>query len=180
MNKTKTFNITLINIVLWGAIGFSTLALVYHIRWFIPFLEGKTAFVVPGSQLPFLWFVVQICSNVIFLLVGFAFVNLFRKYQKTGFFDQGSLKVFDIVIISCVGLAFLGAIQTISNNFYEVRFNDWTSFDSIANLLFRSFTRLLVFREPQTLYLLLALILWPVKQFISKALIIKDENESFV
>ena len=66
MSKTKILNITLIKVVLWGAIGFSTLALVYHIRWFIPFLEGKTAFVVPGSQLPFLWFVVQICSNVIF------------------------------------------------------------------------------------------------------------------
>lgn len=180
MNKTQTSNLILIKVVLWGAIFFSAQALVYHIRWFIPFLKDKIAYVVPDGKMPFLWFVVQICDNIIFLLVAILLIRLFSKYRKTGFFDKGSLKVFNGVIVSCVALALLGAIQTICNNFYEVHFNQWTSVESVSNLLFRSFTRLLIFREPQTMYFLLAIILWTVKQFVTKALIIKNENEAFV
>lgn len=180
MSKFRISNLTLIKIVLWGAIYFSALAFVYHVRWFIPFLLNNSANVVPSDQIPFLWFIVQISKNIIFIVVGLLLVKLFKKYQQTGFFDMDSLKVFNVIIISCIGLGLLGAIQTISNNFYEVHFNDWTSLEAIANLVLRSFTRLLIFKEPQTLYLLLAIILWSVKQFVSKALIIKNENEAFV
>jgi hypothetical protein len=62
----------------------------------------------------------------------------------------------------------------------KVRLQQWTSPVSIANLALRSFTRLLILKEPQTMYFLLAIILWSVKQFVAKALIIKHENESFV
>jgi hypothetical protein len=180
MNKVAKSNLTLISIVLWAAIGFSTLALVYHIRWFIPFLQGKNAAVIPADHMPFIWFFVQICSNIIFLVVGFLLVKLFGKYRKTGFFDEGSLKVFDIVIIFCLALALLGAIQSIANNFAEVHLKNWTSIEAVANLVFRSFTRLIVFRDPQTFYLLLAMVLWTVRQFVTKALIIKKENDAFV
>jgi len=180
MSKPKISNLTLIKIALWGAIYFSALALVYHVRWFIPYLLNNTANRVPSDQMPFLWFIVQISKNIIFITVGLFLAKLFRKYQQTGFFDKESLKAFNVVIISCVGLGLLGAIQTISNNFYEVHFKDWTSIEAIANLMFRSFTDLLIFKEPQTLYVLLAIILWTVKQFVSKALIIKNENEAFV
>jgi hypothetical protein len=180
MSKKQTSNLILIKIVLWGAIFFSAEALVYHIRWFIPFLSNKITYVVPDGKMPFIWFVVQICDNIIFLLVGLLLIRLFSKYTKTGFFDKGSLKVFNGVIISCVALALLGAIQTTINNFYVVHFNQWTSVQSVSNLLFRSFTRLLIFREPQTMYFFLAIILWAVKQFVTKALIIKNENEAFV
>ena len=177
---SKISNLILIKIVLWGAIYFSALALVYHVRWFIPFLLNNAANVVPSDQMPFLWFIVQISKNIIFIVVGLFLVKLFKKYQQTGFFDMESIKVFNVVIISCIGLGLLGAIQTISNNLYEVHFNDWTSLEAIANLMLRSYTRLLIFKEPQTLYVLLAIILWSVKQFVSKALIIKYENEAFV
>lgn len=180
MSKSKITNLTLIKIVLWGAIYFSGLALVYHIRWFIPFLLNNAANIVPGDQMPFLWFIIQISKNIIFIVVGLFLVKLFKKYQQTGFFDMESLKVFNVVIISCIGLGLLGAIQTFSNNFYEVHLQDWTSLEAIANLMLRSFTRLLIIKEPQTLYVLLAIILWSVKQFVSKALIIKNENEAFV
>ena len=180
MSKSKILNLTLIKIVLWGAIYLSALALVYYIRWFIPFLLNNAANVVPSDQMPFLWFIVQIIKNIIFIVVGLFSVKLFKRYQQTGFFDMESLKIFNVVIISCIGLGLLGAIQTFSNNFYEVHFNDWTSLEAIANLMLRSFTRLLIFKEPQTLYVLLAIILWSVKQFVSKALIIKNENEAFV
>jgi hypothetical protein len=99
MRIAKKSNITLISIVLWAAISFSTLALVYHVRWFIPFLQGEIAAVVPPDHIPFIWFLVRICSNIIFLIVGFLLVKLFRKYRKTGFFDEGSLKVFDEAFI---------------------------------------------------------------------------------
>jgi hypothetical protein len=138
------------------------------------------AYVVPKGQMPLLWFIVQISKNIIFLIVSLFLVRLFRTYRQTGFFDNKSLKVFDVVIISSVGLGILGAIQTISNNFYEVHFNDWTSIESIANLTFRSFTKLLIFKEPQTMYFLFAIILWSVKQFVTKALLIKNENEAFI
>jgi hypothetical protein len=180
MSKTKTSNLILIKVVLWGAVFFSAQALVYHIRWFIPFLKDKITYVVPDGKMPFLWFVVQIFDNIIFLLVAILLIRLFSKYRKTGFFDKGSLKVFNGVIVSCIVLALLGAIQTTVNNFYEVHFNDWTSIEGVTHRLYRAFTRLLILREPQTMYFLLAIILWAVKQFVTKALIIKNENEAFV
>jgi len=180
MSKSIISNFILIKSVLWGAIFFSALALVYHVRWFIPFLQDNTNGVVPNQQMSFIWFVVQICNNIIFLFVGFLLFKLFRKYQQTGFFDSECLKAFDGVIISCIGLALLGAVQIVSNGFYEIHFNQWTSVVSVSNLLFRSFTKLLIFQEPQTMYFLLAIILWAVKQFVAKALIVKNENEAFI
>jgi hypothetical protein len=180
MNKRQIFSFSLIKVALWAAIFFSTEALVYYIRWFIPFLSIQVANVVPPGKMPLLWFITQICNNIIFLIVGLLLIRLFNKYKKTGFFDNESLKVFNWVIFSCIGLALLGAIQTVVNNFYEVHFNEWTSVGSIANRLFRSFTRLLILREPQTMYFLFAIILWAIKQFVTKALVFKNENEAFV
>ncbi len=180
MNDSKFSNLIYIKSVLWGAIFFSSLALIYHVRWFIPFLMDNTNGVIPNNQLPFIWFVIQICNNIIFLFVSFLLFKLFRKYQQKGYFDNESLKAFDGVIISCVGIALLGSVQIISNNFYEVHFRQWSSIKSVSNLLFRSFTKLLIFQEPQTMYFLLAIILWAVKQFVTKALIIKNENEAFI
>lgn len=180
MPKVTFSKLFLIKLVLWGAIFFSAQALIYHIRWFIPFLNHQITPMLFVGKIPTLWFVVQICSNSIFLIVGLLLLNLFRKYQRTGFFDKQTLQIFNAIIYSCLGLALLGIIQTIANNLYEVHLQQWTSPVSIANLALRSFTRLLIFKEPQTMYLLLAIILWSVKQFVTKALIIKQENESFV
>jgi len=177
----KISRLTLIRVVLWLTVYFSGLALLYHTRWFIAFLlNNKNHYVVPDNELPFVWFGVQICSNLLFLYVCYLLIRLFKKYHKTGFFDEDSLKVFNGVILSCLGLAILGAAKIIINNFSEVHINEWTSFDGIINLFFRSFTRLLVFNGPQTMYLLLAIILWSVKQFVTSALDVKRENESFV
>lgn len=180
MSKTQISSLIPIKVVLWGAIFFSAEALVYYVRWLIPFLNNKTANVVPLGKMPLLWFIVQIFENIIFLVVGGLLIRLVNKYRRMGFFDEGSLKVLNAVILSCIALALLGVIQTIANNFYEVHFDQWTSLESFANLAFRSFTRLLILREPQTLYFLLAIILWAVKQFVTKALVIKNENEAFV
>ncbi|HNP47378.1 MAG TPA: hypothetical protein PKK99_04940 [Bacteroidia bacterium] len=180
MNNSKKINLLLVQSVLWGAIFFSSLALVYHIRWFIPFLMDNSSGVVPGQQMPFIWFVVQICNNIIFVFVSALLIRLVRKYQETGFFDSDSLQAFDGVIISCMLLALLSTVQIIANNYYEVHSDQWNSIIGISNLLFRSFTKLLIFQQPQTMYFLLAVILWAVKQFVTKALVIKSENESFV
>lgn len=180
MNSKKPLRLIAIKAVLWGTILFSSLALVYHIRWLIPFLQTKTNFVIPNEQVSVVWYIVQIGSNVIFLLVSFLLMKLFNKYQRTGFFDMESLKVFDAVIFACVTLALFGAILTVYNNYQEVHLEQWTTVTGVVNLIARSFTRLLVFKEPQTMYFLLAVILWAVKQFITKALILKNENEAFV
>ena len=178
MNKPRSVNL-LIGLIC-GTILFSTEALIYYIRWFIPFLSSQHSYIVPPDKMPFIWFVGKIISNAIFLSVGILLLKFFRKYRKSGFFGKDSLRIFDWVIISCLGLALLGIVQTICDNFYEVHTEQWTSLWSISNLLLRSFTRLLVFKEPQTMYLLLAAILWAVRQFVDKALILKKENELFI
>lgn len=180
MDRTKLSKLNLIKAVLWATIAFSFLALIYHTRWFISFLINDSSYVVPTNQAPSIWFITQIISNVIFLYVGYLLVRLFKKYTLTGFFDETSLKVFDGVILSCVFLATLGAIQVLFNNFSEVHIADWNSTESSMNLFFRSFTKLFVFESPQTMYFLLAIILWSVKQFVTRALFIKKENESFI
>lgn len=181
MIKPKISRLILIKVVLWVTIYFSGLALIYHTRWFITFLlNSNIHFVVPVSEVPFVWFIIQICSNLIFLYVSYLLIRLFKKYRRTGFFDEESLKVFNGIILSCLGLAILGATKIIINNFSEVHIGEWTSLEAIINLFFRSFTRLLVINGPQTMYLLLAIILWSVKQFVISALDVKRENESFV
>ncbi len=169
-----------IQIVLWITIFFSGEALIYHVRWFVPFLTSQMSYIVPAGHTPLVWFMVQILSDCIFLYVGYLLIRLFGNYRRTGFFDEKSLKVFDGVILACIALAVLGAGQTILNNWNEVHINQWNSLEAISNLLFRSFTNLIVFREPQTMYFLLAIILWAVKQFVTKALFVKSENEAFI
>lgn len=180
MEKTKISKLNLIKSVLWATIGFSALALIYHTRWFISFLINGSDYVVPVDQTPAIWFITQIISNVIFLYVGYLLARLFKRYTQTGFFDETSLKVFDGVMLSCIFLAVLCAIQVLFNNFSEVRISDWKSTESSLNLFFRTFTKLFVFESPQTMYFLLAIILWSVKQFVTRALFIKKENESFI
>ena len=180
MDKTNLSKLNLVKALLWTTITFSFMALIYHICWFISFLFNDSIYVVPANQTPSVWFITQIISNVIFLHVGYLLVRLFKRYTLTGFFDETSLKVFDGVIISCLGLASLGALQILINNFSEIHISDWNSVESAMNLLFRSFTKLLVFQSPQTMYFLLAIILWSVKQFVTRALFIKKENESFI
>jgi len=178
--KNESAKLFLIKIILWGTMGFSTLALVFHIRWFIPFVINHQEFVVPTGQEPFVWFVVQICNNLIFMFVGYLLIRLFTKYKKTGFFDLESLKVFNGVILSCLALAVLGATQILVNDISEVHIDQWTSVISISNLSFRTFTKLLLIKSPQTIYFLVAIILWVVKQFTVKALQVKNENETFI
>jgi len=181
MYEIRISKLVLIRLVLWVIVYFSSLALLYHIRWFISFLlNPDNHYVVPMNEIPSVWFIVQICSNLIFLYVSWLLVRLFRKYQQAGYFDSDSLTVLNGVIWSCLGLAFLGAVKIIINNFSEVHIGEWTSMVSIVNLFFRSFTRLLIFNSPQTIYLLLAAILWAVKQFVTRALEVKQENETFI
>lgn len=167
--------------VLWVTVYFSSLALVYHIRWFIPFLNNTSNhYVVPADEVPLAWFTVQICSNLIFLYISWLLLRLFKKFRQAGYFDSSSIVVLNRIIFSCLGLAVLGAIKIVINNFSEVHFSEWTSTVSTANLFIRSFTRLLVFNSPQTIYLLLAAILWAVKQFAVTALEVKKENELYI
>ena len=180
MRPSNQANMPIIQFILYIVMFFSGLALVYHIRWFVPFLMNQTAAVVPEHEVPFVWFVVQICNNVVFLLIGIMLHKLFQKYQKSGYFDSSCLSVFDRIIFSCFVLAGLGFVQVLSNNIFELHLNEWTSVTAILNLAFRTFTRLLIFRDPQTMYLLLAMILWAMKKFAVNAIIVKQENESFI
>ena len=180
MIQTKGTTLVFIKAILWGIVFYSCLALVYHVRWLIPFVRNNTNSVIPNEQVSVIWYLVQIGSNIIFVIVSILLIKLFNKFKKTGFFDAQSLKVFDAIILSCLTLALFGTVLTVYNNYKEIHLNDWRTLSGGVNLFFRSFTRLLIFKEPQTMYFLLALILWVVKQFVTKALIVKNENEAFV
>ncbi len=181
MMKTGLSKLTIVKVVLWICIYFSGLALVYHTRWFIAFMmNSNIRGGVPVNEIPVLWFMVQICSNLIFIYVSFLLIRLIKKYTLAGYFGAESIHVLNGIIIACLGLAFLGAFKTVVTNFSEVHLEEWTTIAAISNLFLRSFTRLLVFSSPQTMYLLIAAILWAVKQFVGVALKVKKENESFI
>ena len=164
----------------WGTVLFSAEAIIYYIRWFFPSLAGHHSFVAPPVKVPQLWFIVKIASNSIFLWVGLLLLRLYRKYCKRGYFEKESLRILDRVIFACLSLALLGFIQTVCENSDEFHTEQWASLWSISNRLLRFFTRQLVLREPQTMYLLLAAILWSVRQFVVRALSVKKENELFI
>jgi hypothetical protein len=179
MGKTNFPIPIFIKFILWGAIFFSATALTYHIRWFVPFLTTKISYVVPNGQSPLIWFLVQICNNLIFLFVEFLLIKLFSKFQQTGFFDKECIVVLDRITISCIGLAILGVIKLGFSNYNDIQVSEINPVSGL-NLFVRFLTNILVFKEPQTMYLLLATILWTVKQFVNKAIFVKIENEKFI
>jgi len=179
MGKANLLKPIFIKSILWGTIFFSTTALIYHIRWFIPFLTEKVSYVVPNGQSPLIWFLVQICNNLIFLFVGFLLNKLFSKFQQTGYFDKDCILVLDKIIVSCVGLAFLGIIKLGFSNYNDIQLREINVINGL-NSFIRFFTNILVLKEPQTMYLLLAIILWTVKQFVNNAIFVKAENENFI
>lgn len=179
MVQTNLSKPILIKGILWGAIFFSATALIYHIRWFVPFLTNQTSYVVPAGQSPLVWFLVQICNNLIFLFVGYLLIKLFNKYQQTGFFDKECIVVLDSITIACFVLAILGVIKLGFSNYNDIQVTHLSAV-SVINSCLRFFTNILVFKEPQTMYLLLATILWTVKHFINNAIFVKAENEKFI
>lgn len=179
MGKTNFPKPIFIKFILWGAIFFSATALIYHIRWFVPFLTTKISYVVQNGKSPLIWFLVQICNNFIFLFVGYLLIKLFSKFQQTGFFDKECIVVLDRITISCIGLAILGVIKLGFSNYNDIQVSEINPVSGL-NSFIRFLTNILVFKEPQTMYLLLATILWTVKQFVNKAIFVKIENEKFI
>ena len=171
---------SLIAIIGWGTLIFSTEALIYYTRWFIPLLSGHHSYIAPPVNFPQLWFIGKIASNAIFLWVAILLLRLYRNYRKRGYFEKDSLRVLDKVILACLLLAFIGLIATGFEYAPELHTERWTSLWAIANSIYRFFTRLFVLKEPQTMYLLLAAILWGVRQFVVQALNVKKENELFI
>jgi hypothetical protein len=98
----------ILTLLLWAILIYSGMALIYHIRWFIPYLVKNQSAVVPEKQVPLIWFIVQICNNSAFIYIGWQLIRLFRKYNLTGYFDKESLKVFNTTIVLCIVLAITG------------------------------------------------------------------------
>ncbi|MEM1135812.1 MAG: hypothetical protein AAGI07_08220 [Bacteroidota bacterium] len=180
MDKIKFSKLALIKSALWGVILLSILALVYHVRWFLPFLLNSVVYKVPSGQSPITWFSVQIFSNIIFLFMGYLLIRLFNKYKQLGYSDRDSLKVFDVVIISCLCLTILGVVKIAFSEFYPLPLNEYKTLWGGINLVAFLIIDTVTIKEPQTMYLLLAIILWAVKQFVIKALFVESENEAFI
>ncbi|MFY0674991.1 MAG: DUF2975 domain-containing protein [Bacteroidia bacterium] len=165
---------------MWIVIMLSCSAIIYNTRWMIPYLLNSVVYKVPNGQSPMIWFITQIGSNLIFLYVGYILLRLFKNYQKQGYFEKDNLKVFDHLILSCLGLALLTVIRLAFSDFYFLPLDQYNSFEGMINLSALLILDSLTFKEPQTMYILLALIMWVVKQFVTKALSFKHENEAFI
>jgi len=180
MNTLNPSKINLIKLTLWVVVLLSSAAIIYHTRWMINYILDSTDYKVPSGQSPLIWFITHIGSNLIFLYVGCLLIRLFKNFQGQGYFEKDSLKVFDHVMLSCLGLALLTTIRLAFSDFYYLSLNEYNSIEGIINLSALLIIDTLTFEEPQTMYILLALILWVVKQFITKALSFKSENEAFI
>ena len=170
----------LIGLIAVATVLLSLQAIVYYIRWFIPFLTSHHSYILPPGKTGAVWFIVKILSNTIFLTVGILLLQLFTRLRADGFFGKESLRALDFLILSCLGLALLGFASTISDNISDLHFHEWSSPWAAVNRTYRFITHQFVLREPQTMYVLLAAILWAVRQFVEKALTVKKENESFI
>lgn len=180
MGISKLSKINLIQLVLWSVILLSGSAIIYHTRWMIPYILNSVDYKVPNGQSPLIWFITQIGSNLIFLYVGHLLLRLFKNYQKQGYFEKDNLKVFDHVMFSCLGLALLTIIRLAFSDFYFLSLDEYNSIEGMINLSALLIIDTLTFKEPQTMYILLGLIMWVVKQFVTKALSFKSENEAFI
>jgi len=170
----------LIGLIAVATVFLSLQAIVYYIRWFIPFLNSHHSYILPPGKTGAVWFLIKILSNMIFLTVGILLLRLFRQFRASGYFGKESLHALDFFILACLGLALLGFAQTIFDNISDLHFREWSSPWAAANRAYRFITHEFVLREPQTMYILLAAILWAVRQFVEKALTVKTENESFI
>ncbi|OOG77502.1 DUF2975 domain-containing protein [Algoriphagus sp. A40] len=180
MGLTKPSKIILLKCAILGTMLFSSLAVVYHVRWLIAFLLSSAQNHVPSGQQPLIWFCVQILSNATFLAVGYFMLSLFDRYKQRNYFDDYSLKVLNGVIHSCFFLAILGVIKLASSEFYPLPLDEYKSIWGTLNLMTFLLIDVVTFKEPQTMYLLIAIILWAVKQFSIKAIAIKSENEAII
>ncbi|MEM7550572.1 MAG: DUF2975 domain-containing protein [Bacteroidota bacterium] len=180
MGTSKLSKVNLIQLVLWSIILLSGSAIVYHTRWLTPYILNSVHYRVPSGQSPLFWFIAQIGSNIIFLYVGYLLLRVFKNYQKQGYFEKGSLRVFDHIMFSSLGLALLTVIRLAFSDFYFLTLNEHSSIEGVLNLLAILTLDTLTFKEPQTMYVLLAIIMWVVKQFMIKALSFKRENEAFI
>jgi hypothetical protein len=180
MDRTIFSKQTLVKNALVGIIILSSIALIYHIRWFLPFLFNSVEHGVPDGQSPMIWFCVQILSNTIFLFAGYLLMRLYNKYQLKGYFDKYSLKVLDYLIISCILLATLGFVKLAFSNFYPLPLSEYNSIWGAFNLIMYFIIDTVSFKEPQTMFLLITVILWVIRQFVIKALFVKSENETFI
>lgn len=170
----------LIGLIAVATILLSLQAIIYYVRWFVPFLNSHHSYIVPPGKTAIIWFVIKIITNTIFLIVGILLLKLYRQFRTSGYFGKESLRVLDFFVLSCLGLAILGLFQTICDNISDLHFNEWSSAWATANRIYRFITHQFVLRDPQTMYILLAAILWSVRQFVEKALTVKKENESFI
>jgi len=180
MHALKPSKLNLIKLTLWVVIILSSSAILYHTRWLIPYLLNAVDYKIPNGQSPLIWFITQIGANLIFLYVGFLLLRLFKNYQKQGYFEKDNLKIFDYVMFSCLGLALLTIVRLAFSNFYFLSLENYISIKGMLNLFALLIIDTLTFKEPQTMYILLAFIMWVVKQFVTKALSFKHENEAFI
>ncbi len=64
---------------------FSLKALIYPIRWFIPFLQHTPTPTLYADKIPARWFIVQILSNLIFLTVAFFYRTCLENTSEQAF-----------------------------------------------------------------------------------------------
>lgn len=180
MKKSYFHEFGLAEFVGWICIYFSLVSLVYHIRWYIPWLQNGYQFLTPFGQNPNIWFLSQIFTNL-FLLLGSIFLTYFiRSFREVKYLSYKSSFFISGIILCSIGLGCIGILKTILNNTESIHFEDWKNLESVFNLLLKSATELIFIKEPQTMYFMVGITLWIIKTFVSKALTYKEDSESVI
>lgn len=180
MQNIKLSKLDLIKIISWSIILFSISAIIYHVRWLVPYLQDSIYHKVPSGQSPLVWFLAQIGSNIIFLYVGFALLRLNFNFHNRNMHTKNGLRIFDQVIVSCLGLVLLSVIRIASSDFYTLSLDQYVGIEGIFNLVTMLIIDTLTFKESQSMYIIIVPVMWIIKQFALKAISYKQENEAFI
>ena len=176
----------------------STIVLFSHTASFAMYLAGSNTELLAIGASPMAWFIVQIFTKLLFILVGYLTIKLVEQYENIGFFEAQSLVYFNYIALACIGMAVLQASSFATDIYLGLQvqvipesqlFQDPTMLEESV-LAFRSsifmmaaihfVTKLFIGENPQTMYFMMALVVFTIKHFVKKALLIQADNQSII
>ena len=178
----------------------STVVLFYHTASFAGYLADSNTELLNVGASATAWFIVQIFTKLLFILVGYLTIKLVEQYENIGFFEAQSLVYFNYIALACICMAVLQAssfatdiylglqVQVIPENQLFQEPEPTMLEESV--LAFRSsifmmaaihfVTKLFIGENPQTMYFMMALVVFTIKHFVKKALLIQADNQSII
>lgn len=180
MKRSLFSSARMIQLFVWALCYLSLVSLVYHIRWYVPFLQRGAQFLVPSDQNPAIWFPAQILMNATYLFASVCLALFIRSYQRLGYLNLSSCRLIHGIIFSCLLLGMVGVVKTVVNNFEMIHWQDWAGVEAVLNLMLKSVVDLFFLKEPQTMYVLVGIALWVISQYVTRAVGYKEDSEAVI